>query len=126
MIAGLGVDIVEVQRMRGAVERRGRPLLERIFTEGEISYCYSAKDPFPPLSVRFAAKEAFIKAFGPGPGVRFRDIEVVSGRSGKPGLRLLGALAGLMSERNISATHLSLSHERKYSIACVVLETRET
>jgi len=64
MIYGIGTDIVEIKRVRDAVERWGKRFLKKIFTENEISYCYKKKDPFLHLAVRFAEKEALIKAIG--------------------------------------------------------------
>lgn len=62
MIVGIGTDIVEISRIKNAVAKWGERFLRKIFTENEISYCYKKKDPFPHLAVRFAAKEAVIKA----------------------------------------------------------------
>jgi len=64
MIYGVGIDIVAVKRLRDAHEKWGMRFFERIYTRKEIDYCFSKKDPFPSLAVRFAAKEAVIKAIG--------------------------------------------------------------
>ncbi len=64
MIYGVGIDLVKIDRMKEVVEKWGQRFLERVFTAGEISYCYEKKNPYLSLSVRFAAKEALIKAIG--------------------------------------------------------------
>ena len=69
MIKGIGVDIVEIERFRRAVERRGRRFLEKIFTEEEMEYCFSMKDPYPHLAGRFCVKEAVLKSLGLGIGM---------------------------------------------------------
>jgi holo-[acyl-carrier protein] synthase len=76
MIYGTGIDIVQTERIREAVDRWGERFLARIFTQDEISYAYKKKDPFLPLSVRFAAKEAFIKALSHDQNIPLIDIEV--------------------------------------------------
>jgi holo-[acyl-carrier protein] synthase len=122
MIYGVGIDLVKIDRVREVVERWGRKFLGRVFTEGEISYCYEKKDPYLSLAVRFAAKEALIKALGPDSPVSMKDIEVVNYESGKPSLKVSGRLASLFKERKIFNAHLSLSHEKEYGVACVVVE----
>jgi holo-[acyl-carrier-protein] synthase len=122
MIYGIGIDIVKIERMKKVVEKWGNRFLERVFTEGEISYCYEKKDPFLSLAVRFAAKEALIKAVGSIDSVSLRDIEVVNVETGKPLLKVRGKLGDFFQEQLIKNVHLSLSHEYEYGIACVVLE----
>jgi len=122
MIYGIGIDIVKIERMKKVVEKWGNRFLERVFTEGEISYCYDKKEPFLSLAVRFAAKEALIKAVGSIEYVSLRDIEVVNVETGKPLLKVRGKLGDFFQEQLIKNVHLSLSHEHEYGIACVVLE----
>jgi len=122
MIYGVGIDIVKIERMRQIVEKWGRRFLERVFTAEEISYCYEKKEPYLSLAVRFAAKEAFIKAAGSLSVVSLKDIEVLNAESGKPFLRVAGTLEKVLKEKFIHKVHLSLSHEREYGVACVVLE----
>ncbi len=122
LIYGVGIDLVKVERMREVIGRWGRHFLERVFTEGEISYAYEKKDPYLSLSVRFAAKEALIKAMGSEGPISFRDIEVVNLACGKPSLRVVGNFGEFFKEKGIRSTHLSLSHEKEYGVACVVVE----
>ena len=122
MIHGIGVDIVKVERMRKAVERWGERFLRRVFTGEEIAYAYGKAEPWPSLSVRFAAKEAFIKAIGSEVPLALTDVEVVNSGSGRPFLRMRGRAGELLEREAIRSAHLSLSHEREYGVACVVLE----
>lgn len=126
MIYGIGIDIVKIQRIRNAVEKWGHRFLERIFTEKEISYCFSKRIPYPSLAVRFAAKEALIKALNSETPVSFKDVEVININSGKPLLKINGRLDDYFKKNFISKAHLSLSHENEFGIACVVLEQQST
>lgn len=122
MIYGVGIDIVNVERMKSVVEKWGQKFLERVFTEEEISYCFDKKEPYLSLAVRFAAKEALIKAMGHVNPVSFTDIEVINIEKGRPFLRFKGNLRDFLRDKLIKNAHLSLSHEHEYGIACVVLE----
>jgi holo-[acyl-carrier protein] synthase len=122
MIYGVGIDLVKIERMKEIVEKWGRRFLERVFTESEISYCYEKKEPYLSLSVRFAAKEALIKAIGSACPVSLTDIEVINVDTGKPFLKVNGRLEDFFEEKSIKKAHLSLSHEHEYGVACVVLE----
>ncbi len=125
MIAGIGTDIVEIERMRAAVNRWGDTFLKRIFSESEISYCFSKRDPCTNLSGRFAAKEAAVKALSGvinGRNIYIRDIEVMNGPSGKPYIVLAEDIESLIDDTII--LHISLSHERSYAIATVIVEKK--
>src|SRR5262244_969535 len=90
-IIGLGFDATDLPRIRDVFDRYGDRFLQRVFTDGEITYCTRQRDPVPSLAGRFAAKEAAMKALGTGhsQGVLWRDVEVVR-RGGPPQLRLHG------------------------------------
>ncbi|MBI5848353.1 MAG: holo-ACP synthase [Nitrospirae bacterium] len=122
MIYGTGIDIVKTDRIREAVERGGNKFLSRVFTEAEIAYAYKKKDPALSLSVRFAAKEAFIKALSHEQNVPLIDIEVCSADNGRPVLQLHGRTGEFIKQKDIRTIHLSLSHEKDYGVACVVIE----
>lgn len=122
MIYGIGVDIVEIDRIRDAVDRWGERFLRRVFTEHEIAYSYKRKEPYLPLSVRFAAKEAFIKAISAEIHLALNEIEVINREGGQPFIEVKGRLKTFFEERSIRRVHLSMSHERKYGMACVVVE----
>lgn len=125
MIYGIGIDIVNIERMREVVRKWEEDFLQRVFTPGEIEYCYRKRDPFPSLSVRFAAKEAVIKASGSQVSIPLTDIEVVNDDRGNPAIRPRGALGTFLRENSLSKVHLSLSHEKEYGIAFVVLEAQD-
>jgi holo-[acyl-carrier protein] synthase len=122
MIYGIGIDIVKIDRMKSAVEKWGRKFLQRIFTENEIAYCYEKKEPYLSLSVRFAAKEALIKAIASDTPVSLTDIEVMNYGSGRPFIKVKGNLEAFFKEKSIRCAHLSLSHEHEFGIASVVIE----
>lgn len=119
MLHGIGTDIVEIKRIKAAVEKWGDGFLKRIFTDNEISYCFKNKNPYPCLAARFAVKEAFVKALSMPDAFSLSDIEVLNEESGKPFLKLSGSLA---QYSQVFSIHLSLSHERHYSVASVALE----
>ncbi|MEW6068606.1 MAG: holo-ACP synthase [Nitrospirota bacterium] len=122
MIYGVGIDLVKIERMKEVVNKWGQRFLEKVFTQGEISYCYEKKNPYLSLAVRFAAKEALVKAIGSAIPVSLTEIEVVNIDSGRPFLKVNGKLENFFKEKSIKAIHLSLSHEHEYGVACVVLE----
>lgn len=121
MIYGVGIDLVKIERMKDVVEKWREKFLRRVFTENEIAYCYEKKNPYLSLAVRFAAKEAVIKAISSEIFVPLTDIEVVNAANGKPAIKAKGTLAGYLKEKDIKQIALSLSHEKDYGIACVVL-----
>jgi holo-[acyl-carrier protein] synthase len=123
MIAGIGTDIVDVERVERAV-RRHPGFLERVFTPSEIDYCDGQHRRFEGYAVRFAAKVAFLKALGTGlrDGITWQDMEVVRHPNGRPELVLRGRALDAMMERGASRAWVSLSHTRAYGVAVVVLE----
>jgi holo-[acyl-carrier protein] synthase len=118
-IIGTGVDLVEVPRFRQSVKRWGIRFLDRLFTPAELSYCRSYKDPHEHLAVRFAAKEAVVKAIGAPKGLalEWKDLEIVRASSGQPGVRFRGS----MSRWKKLKVHLSLSHTKRYAVASAVV-----
>ena len=101
MIYGVGIDLVKIERMKDVVDKWGRKFLERVFTKNEIPYCYEKKNPYLSLSVRFAAKEALIKAIGSEVPVSLTDIEVINAANGRPDIKISGRLKEFFSERSI-------------------------
>ncbi len=122
MIYGIGIDLVKIRRMKAAVEKWGDKFLGKIFTENEIEYCFERKEPHLSLAVRFAAKEALIKAIGSEVFIPLTDIEILNFENGKPMINARGRLREFFEEKSIQQCLLSLSHEREFGIACVVLE----
>jgi len=124
MIVGIGVDLVDVRRMRGVLERRGDRIIRRVFTAAEQDYCRAHRDPSPYFAVRFAAKEALFKALGTGwaRGVAWCEAEVLRQESGAPKLVVTGRARELADELGTRRIHVSLSHSEEAAIAVVVLE----
>ena len=127
MIVGLGIDLIEIERVKKAHLKHGRRFIERLFTPAEAKYCLKKKDPYPSLAGRFAAKEAVIKAFSYGFGGRWKwtQIEVVRESSGKPFLRFTGIMEKLRVQRKIKLVHLTIAHSKRDATATVIFETSE-
>ena len=125
MILGIGVDLVEVERIDRAIEQHGEHFLRRVFTEAEIAYCAKMRAPGPHYAARFAAKEAVSKAFGTGLGehLALHEIEVRHTETNAPFIELHGASAAYAKKRNVRKIHLSLSHTATSAIAQVVIES---
>lgn len=123
-IAGLGVDLARVDRFRRLLTENKKGVVDRLFTAGEQEYSLAKKDPAPYLAVRFAAKEAFLKALGLGlrRGITWHDVEVVKDDLGCPSLSLKGRAAEIFRQRALRGVHLSYSHDGQYGVATVVLE----
>ena len=126
MILGTGIDIIDVARIRAAVEKFGDRFLKRILRPDEIAYCYLHKDPAPFLAARFAAKEAISKAFGTGIGsqIGWQDMEVRRKESGEPYVIMHGGGIKLFEARGGTRLQLSLSHTQNYAAAMAILEGR--
>jgi len=120
VIVGIGTDLVENRRLESWLS--SPRLLSKYFHANELADVAHSGHPAASLAARFAAKEAFGKALGTGlAGLSLKDIATVRGRAGKPELHLSGSALAALEARGARA-HLSLSHERDYSIAFVVLE----
>lgn len=126
MIVGIGLDVVEVSRIRGLRERRGERFTRRVFTADELAWCEARADPAPSLAARFAAKEAGMKALGSGwaEGVGWHDLAVVSPPGRPPALELRGEAARRAANLGVSSVHVSLTHDAGVAAAVVVLESR--
>jgi holo-[acyl-carrier protein] synthase len=124
MIGGIGVDIAEIARFERFVREDNRPLLGRLFTRQELDYCSTKKHAAQHLALRFAAKEAFLKALGTGlrDGISWQEMEVVNDLLGKPALLVSGRAAEILAGRGLERIHLSLSHDAGCAIAMLVLE----
>lgn len=121
MIVGIGVDLVQVERLRRALARRPA-LRQRLFAPAELE---RARGPgeMASLAARFAAKEAVRKAIGVAAGrTSWRDAQVIGGRGTPPQLELSGRLLEAARELGAHSWHLSLTHEREYAVAMVVIE----
>jgi holo-[acyl-carrier protein] synthase len=125
MLVGIGVDIVEIQRMERLLQRFGNRAARRLLTTREFEQFVQRNRPARFLASRFAAKEATAKALGTGiaRGVGFQSIEVISSDQGKPLLNLLDGARQSARLLGVGASHVSLSDEQRYCVAMVVLET---
>jgi len=121
MIVGVGVDIVEVERIERAVRRFGDRFLKRVFTEQEIAYSMNKVHPYQKLAARFAAKEAAFKALETGV-TRWKQAETAIEPSGKPILCLYGSAAEHARSLGAVRTFISASDTAQHAIAIVVLE----
>ncbi|MDB4885147.1 MAG: holo-(acyl-carrier-protein) synthase [Gemmatimonadetes bacterium] len=125
MIVGVGVDLVEVERMRRLLERKGDRALARLFTEGERAYAATHREPARQLAARAAAKEAAFKALSGNDLARaigWRELEVVSAAGRAPVLLLHGRAQQRATELGVTRVHLSLTHTEAMACAFVVAE----
>jgi len=123
-VLGIGVDLVECERIQRSIDRFGDRFLHRVFTDGEIEYSMSMKFPARHLAARFAAKEAVSKAFGTGIGkaMGWRDIDIRKRPSGEPFLVFSGPAQELAVARGVASALITLSHTEHHAIACIVLD----
>ena len=125
MIIAIGNDIIEVARIKAAIDRRGNAFLKRILTENEMRYCLQFNPPYARIAGRFAAKEAISKAFGTGIGnkISWHDIEIINEPTGKPKVVLSQKAA-----KHIPPSHeilLSISHCKEFAMATALLQNQD-
>lgn len=126
MIIGTGIDIIEISRIRQAIERSA--FIKRVFTQLEQDYCNSrGVQRVSSYAARFAGKEAVLKAFGTGlSGGSLQDIEILNDCRGCPKVALRGFYADLAMKMNVKQIHISLTHAREYAAAQATLWGGET
>ena len=124
MIIGIGIDIIEIDRIAAAYAKSGERFTRRILTPLEKEYCLQFTNPVPEIAARFAAKEAFSKAIGTGisRGVAWRQIEVVKDRGRPPRIRVTGRAAEVLARLEGGNIQLSLTHAEAYAAAVVTIE----
>jgi holo-[acyl-carrier protein] synthase len=122
MILGVGTDIVEVERIRKAMERDA--FRAKIFSEREIEYC-EKRNKTQSYAARFAGKEAFFKAMGTGwrDKMVITEVEILNDELGKPSILLSGETLRVFERKGGSAIHISLSHVKENALAFVVIES---
>jgi len=125
VIIGMGVDIAEVGRVKGVIERQGERFLRRVFTEREMAYCEASKNKYERYAARFAAKEAAMKALGTGwrRGVRWVDLEVVRHASGRPSMELKGEARKIADGLGVKHIAMSITHTEEQAMAQVIFES---
>lgn len=124
VVLGVGIDIVENERMFEVLQKWGDRFKNRLFLQDEQKYCERKAFPCRHYAGRFAVKEAVSKAFGTGfgPNINWLDVEVVrDGKSGAPSVRLKGKARDLASARDVRQILISLSHTRNYAVAQALL-----
>ena len=120
-IYGIGVDQVDLKRVKRLLNKSEDKFLKRCFTEQEIKYAKRFSDPSKRLGARFAAKEAVMKSLGKGwREISWKEIEVTGG--GKPTINTFGRALATVKEKNIRSIHISLSHENENAIAFAISE----
>ena len=125
MIAGTGVDIVEISRIKQAAKKWSDRFLKRIFTAKELEYAHGKSIPFQHLAARFAAKEAVLKAIGDSTihRIEWVNVEILNDEHGKPVVNLSGQAKKIKQEKNISNIIISMSHTRTYAVANAIILT---
>lgn len=120
---GIGIDVVEVDRIQSSMDEFGEQFLDRIFTVEERAYCDAQKNKELSYAARFAAKEAISKAFGTGIGksVGWKDLEIIRKDSGEPTVHLHGKAQEYADELGITEVKISLTHAKHYAAANAVI-----
>jgi holo-[acyl-carrier protein] synthase len=130
MIIGIGTDLCDIRRIKTALGRHGQRFKDRIFTKGEQAYCEARKDNASSYAKRWAAKEALAKALSTAdtPQLKWLEVEITNGPSGKPHITLSGDAAKQLKDMTPKGqsghVHLSLSDEPPYALAYVLIEAR--
>jgi len=125
VIIGMGVDLAEVERVRAAIERRGEPILRRLYTDKERAYCERSRNKYERYAGRFAAKEAAMKALGTGwrGGVRWVDLEVVRAPGARPTMVLHGQAKKIAERLGVKHIAISITHTGALAFAQVIFES---
>lgn len=127
-IYGIGIDVVEVERIATAIDRHGEFFLAKLFTANERIYCEAQKKSALHYAARFAAKEAVSKALGTGIGghAGWLDLEIIRDPAGAPKLLLAGAAAEFANQSGITEIQISLTHAREYAAANAIAIVGDT
>lgn len=125
MISGIGIDIIEIERIKKSVEKFGDSFLNKIFTETELKYSLNKKSKYQHLAVRFAAKEAVVKALATESnyGFNWKDIEIYNEKNGMPKVKLFGKLKTYTN--NKKDIKISMSHTENYAACFAILYAKE-
>jgi holo-[acyl-carrier protein] synthase len=125
MVIGIGVDIIEIHRVKKSVEKYGDHFLKKIYTKKELDYCLSKADKYQHLAARFAAKEAVYKALSSGwnKNIGWKNIEITNEPNGMPIVTLNGEVKTFLSSQK--SLKISISHSQDY-VACVAIIYKES
>ena len=126
MVVGLGIDIIEIARVKKSIDTYGDNFLDKVFTPTEINYCNSKFNKYQHFAARFAAKEAVYKALSSGwkEGLRWKDIEIENDPSGIPSINTSGKLKTFLSED--TQLKISISHSDNYVTAVAIIFQNES
>lgn len=121
MVLGLGIDIIEIERIKKSIEKYGERFLNKVFTSEEIRYCNSKFNKYQHYAARFAAKEAVYKALASGwkEGLRWKDIEIQNDVSGMPSINSTGKLQAFLSDN--TQLRISISHSENYVTSVAII-----
>jgi holo-[acyl-carrier protein] synthase len=120
MIFGIGIDIIEIERIKKSIKKFDKIFLNKIFTKTELDYCLSKKNKYQHFAARFAAKEAIAKALATGwsKGFRWKDIDIYNEESGMPNVKLHGNLKNFLG--NDKSLKITMSHSEHY-VTCFAI-----
>ena len=123
VLVGLGADLIEVERVRGVLERQGPRFLERVFTDEERAYCSRMAHPYKHYAARFAAKEAVSKCFTTGIGAElgWRSVSIYHGERHQPLVRLDEKGQALLALAGATSVHVTLSHTESHALAVAAI-----
>ena len=124
MIAGMGVDIIEIERIENEIQQHGESFTTRVFTPEEIKYCETKMHRAQHYAARFAVKEAVFKALGTGwqKGVSWKDAVITNDDLGKPEVQLYGRAKELADKMGMNELLVSISHSLHYAVAVVIIQ----
>lgn len=125
MVIGLGIDIVQNDRIENMIEKWGNKFLRKFFTENEIDLLSKTKNKKQRFAANYAVKEAFVKALGTGfrGGTKFKCIEVKRDNLGKPYIDTTDGVKKIVEQKGVNKIHTTISHEKEYSVAVVIFES---
>lgn len=120
MIFGVGIDIIEIERIKSSIEKFDQIFLNKIFTKTELEYCESKKNKYQHFAARFAAKEAISKALATGwsKGFRWKDVDIYNEKSGMPNVKLHGNLKDFLGKDK--SLKITISHSQHY-VTCFAI-----
>ena len=126
MIFGIGIDIIEISRIKKSIKKFDKLFLNKIYTQTELDYCFNKKNKFQHFAARFAAKEAIAKALATGwsKGFRWKDVEIFNEPSGMPNVRLHGNLEKFLgADKSLKIT---MSHSEHYVTCFAIIYANNT
>jgi phosphopantetheine--protein transferase-like protein len=123
MILGIGIDILNIERMRGVLETDSGSFVSKVFTVKEREQVSDHPDPVAYFATRFAGKEAVFKCFGiDGSGIRLSEIEIGGAETEQPQVRLWGKFREIAAAKGIKDIQISLSYDTDYAVAFAIAQ----